>query len=434
VKLNLKFFASLQFWLGLILAAAAVVAFIVLGQAVNPTPLRVIVAREDIQRGDVITEDVLVVSKQQIDPSLASYYVQEKDLPTALGAVAVDSIYKGDPIAKLRLAVGQDVERAKRLSSALEDPAKVIRVIPVGPDNCPELVFPGDVVEVGLSLTGQPPSQIGARPAAGPAAVRAYNAPISEEEGGETFDLPASKVILRDLLVLRVEHEKVPNPNYGAGMGTDAASQPAFLEGDVERLVVLVGERDTELLDFALYNGKVSIGLRSYLVRDEMEAGVAQPPTMGVTWTDFDRWFVSQRISATLHLSETLQGPAGAALSAGPDDESVEAEGDRPQVVMARHLDQGNQPIEPTETFVPGDAFCFSVPLAVAQGSTVTVRWYYGDDVIHEEPYAADSDDAAVVWGRLASEDAWPEGSYRVVISDPSGQELASVAFQVREG
>jgi len=434
VKLNLKFFASLQFWLGLILAAAAVVAFVVLGQAVNPTPLRVIVAREDIQRGDVITQDVLVVSKQQIDPSLASYYVQEKDLPTALGAVAVDNIYKGDPIAKLRLAVGQDVERAKRLSSALEDPAKVIRVIAVGPDNCPELVFPGDVVEVGLSLTSQTPSQIGARPAAGPATVHAYNAPASEEEGEETFDLPASKVILRDLLVLRVEHEKVPNPNYGAGMGTDAANQPAFLEGDVERLVVLVGERDTELLDFALYNGKISIGLRSYLVRDEMEAGVAQPPTMGVTWTDFDRWFVSQRVSATVYLSETLEGPTSASLSAGWDGEIGAAAGDGSQVVLARHLDAKHRPVEPTETFGPGEAFCFSVPMAVAQGSTVTVRWYYGEDAIYEAPYAAEDADAAVVWGRLASEAAWPEGSYRVAIYDRSGQELASAAFQVREG
>ena len=67
MRLNLRFFASLQFWLGLLLAGSAVVAFLVLGRALNPAPLRIVVAREDIQRGDTITEDVLAISKQHLD-------------------------------------------------------------------------------------------------------------------------------------------------------------------------------------------------------------------------------------------------------------------------------------------------------------------------------------------------------------------------------
>lgn len=430
MKLNLKFFATLQFWMGLLLAGGAVVAFIVLGQALNPAPLRVVVAKQDIQRGDIITQDMLVISKQQIDSSLASHYVQEENLPVVLGAVAVDNIYKGDPIAKLRLAVGQDVEKAKRLSAALDDPDKVIRVIPVRPDNCPDLVFPGDVIEVGFSLTGQMPRQIGATPTPS-APGRAYNAAV-EEGDEETFDLPASKVVLRDVLILRVEHEKVPNPNYGAGIGTEGSSEPPFLKGEIERLVVLVDETDTEMLDFALYNGKISVGLRSYLVRDEMEAGVEQPPTMGITWTDFDEWFVTERISATVYLSETMKGPASASVPVKPGGK--EEAKDTPKIVMARDLNKKNEPIQATNSFEPGDEFYFSVLIEVANGTMVNVVWYYGDEVIYEEEYTAEDGDATSVWGQLANEDTWPEGDYSVKIYNGSDEELASTTFQVKEG
>jgi Flp pilus assembly protein CpaB len=428
VRINLKFFATLQFWLGLLLAGGAVVAFVLLGQVLNPTPLRVVVAREDIQRGDILTEDVLMVSKQQLSPSLASYYVQESDLPLVLGGVAVDSIYKGDPIAKMRLAVGQDIEKARRLSAALGDTTKVIRVIPVKPDNCPSLVYPGDVIEIGFSLSGQMPSQIG--PKETPQA-RGYNVPVGggaavEEEGEETFDLPASKVVLRDVLVLRVEHKQIPNPNYGAGVGSQANEQPAFLKGDVERLVVLVGEQDSELLDFAIHNGKLSVGLRSYLVRDEMDAGEEQPATLGVTWTDFDEWFRAQRLSATEYYSSTVRG-------ANPE-EATGRTADRPEIVMARDLNKKNEPIQATDTFGPDDEFYFSVPMTVTEGSTLSIRWTYDGEVIYEEAYAAEGENAASVWGRLANEEAWPEGEYTVAILDGADKELASTTFKVKEG
>jgi len=272
---------------------------------------------------------------------------------------------------------------------------------------------------------------------------RVYNAPPirgsttagggtpADKEGEEIFDLPASKVVLRDVLVLRVEHEQIANPNYGAGMGADAGDQPAFLKGKIERLVILVHETDTEMLDFALYNGKISVGVRSYLVRDELEAGVEQPPTMGVTWTDFDEWFVSQRISATVYLSETMSGPASAAVPGRPGKEEA---ADSAQIVMARELDENNEPVQATNTFGPEDEFYFSVPMTVTKGSSVSVRWYLGDEMIYEESYTAEDDDATSVWGRLANEDAWPEGTYAVVIVNSSGEELTRTTFAVKEG
>ena len=420
MKLNLKFFASLQFWLGLALAAGAVVGFLLLGQALNPAPLRIVVAAQDIQRGDILTQEVLMVSRQQLSASLASHYLQEHDLPLALGAVAVDNIYRGDPVAKVRLAAGQEVETARRLSAALEDPEKVIRVLPVTPDNCPQGVYPGDIVEVGFSLSGQAPGQIGAQDAP---VTQAYRPFVGA--GDPALDLPASKVILRDVLVLRVEHEQVPNPNYGAGLGTGGGAEPAFLEGEVERLVIVVDASEGELLDFALHNGRISVGLRSYRVREEMEAGAEQSPTLGFTWTDFSEWFLAQRIRAETHLSATV--PLSATLGVTPT-----AEADTAEVVTARNLDWAGNPIEPTDTFGPDDAFYFVAYLTVAQGTTVEVRWTYGTEAIQSYAFTAEEEEA-VVRGYLPNEGPWPAGEYGVAVYDGTGKMLAAARFRVRE-
>jgi hypothetical protein len=213
-------------------------------------------------------------------------------------------------------------------------------------------------------------------------------------------------------------------------MGGDADEQPAFLKGKIERLIVLVDETDTEMLDFALYNGKVSVGVRSYLVRDELEAGVVQPPTMGVTWTDFDEWFVTQRISATVYFSETKGSASDVVIPGKADDKEAQ---DSLVIVMAGELDENHQPIDPMDTFGPEDTFYFAVPMTVTQGSSVNVRWYLEGEMIYEESYTADKDDALVVWGRLANEDAWPEGTYAVAIYDASGTELARTTFAVEK-
>ena len=74
--------------------------------------------------------------------------------------------------------------------------------------------------------------------------------------------------------------------------------------------MVLVDEDDAELLDFALAAGKLTVGIRSYTVRESVEQGEEQPPTAGVTWTDFTGWFITQRISATMPLTVTAEGVA----------------------------------------------------------------------------------------------------------------------------
>jgi hypothetical protein len=61
----------------------------------------------------------------------------------------------------------------------------------------------------------------------------------------------------------------------------------------------------------------------------------------------------------------------------------------------------------------------------------VNIRWYYDGKEIYEEAYIADGKTARSVWGRLANEDAWPEGEYRVAVYDGTGKELASKVFQV---
>jgi len=291
----------------------------------------------------------------------------------------------------------------------------VIRVLPVTADSCPQLVYPGDIVEVGVSLSGQAPSQIGAEGApVGPA----YPPLRGGLEGA--LDLPASKVILRDILVLRVEHKQLANPNYGVGLGTGSSQEPPFLEGEVERLVIVVDASASELLDFAIHNGRLSVGLRSYQVRDAMEAGVETPPTLGLTWTDFSEWFLAQRISAETTLSATLPLTPTAAVHPA-------------EVITARNLDWAGNPIEPTDTFGPDDDLYFVAYLTVTQGTTVDVRWTYGGEAIYTEAFTAAEAPATAVRGYLPNEGPWPPGAYGVAVYDQGGQELAAARFRVRE-
>jgi len=299
-KFRIDFFKKLQFWVGLFLAGAVVVVAFVGFQVLNPPPTKVLICRQNIPPYTPITADMFAVDSQHLNHSVAARYVTAGELEAyiAAGAVTIEPLYAGDPLTKARLAAGPDANRFKRVSLALDDPDLVIRTIPVSPDICPE-VAPGDVVELIFSLSsGQMPEQITYTPAVtGTVSLLPTPTPLPYIEMVEeiTLDLPISKRILGPLLVVRAEHEKIRNPNYGAGFGDETSTEPPYLEGDLERLVVLVPKDQVERLDFALWNGQITIGVRSALTRQDWEDGEDWTPSKGWTWTDFVEWFTAQR-------------------------------------------------------------------------------------------------------------------------------------------
>src|SRR5438093_384949 len=103
------------FVLGIVLVVGAFLGFLFWGSVTNPPPFRVIVALRDIAPGQEITQDLVTVDEQVINPRVAQRFILESELSPYLGAVAMENIFAGEPLTKLRLATGNLALRSKRL-------------------------------------------------------------------------------------------------------------------------------------------------------------------------------------------------------------------------------------------------------------------------------------------------------------------------------
>jgi hypothetical protein len=106
---------------------------------------------------------------------------------------------------------------------------------------------------------------------------------------------PFAKIVLQDVPVLQVQRQQVQNPNFGVGFGGDqAGQQPAFIDGDLQRIVVLVPADAQEMVSFAIANGALSMTLVPHVAVQNNVPG----PTFGVTWEDFKAFFRAEREKA----------------------------------------------------------------------------------------------------------------------------------------
>lgn len=305
----MKTFRSLTFWLGLLMAVMAFVAFLFLGRIFNPPPTHVVVLTRDVPRYGKITRDVLGVDDQVLHPDIAQAYVLEEEVDAYLGAVAIEPLYQGDPLTKARLISGDQAVGLSRLALRLDQRNQVAMVIPVDPKTCPPGVAPGDHVNVELSL-GQVREQAAASGGvygmATPTPAVAAGQPITVTRTITTGEhmtatvpwstdaglLPLAKAVLQHLPVLDVVRERESNPQYGMEGGAEA--QPAYVEGDVIGLVVAVPRDAQEILAFAIDNGTVRIALVSPLALENPGPGA----TLGTTWEDIQAYVRAERLRA----------------------------------------------------------------------------------------------------------------------------------------
>src|SRR5712692_767180 len=133
---------------GLLLVVGAFLGFLFWGAITNPPPFRVVVALKDIPPGGDIKLDTVTVDEQIINPRVAQRFILESELAQYLGATAVENIYAGEPLTKLRIVTGDVAKRTKRLSLALADERIVAMVIPVTPKTSPQEIVPGDLVNL----------------------------------------------------------------------------------------------------------------------------------------------------------------------------------------------------------------------------------------------------------------------------------------------
>jgi Flp pilus assembly protein CpaB len=330
---------------GIVLVVGAFAGFLFWGSVANPPPFAVVVALRDIAPGAEITQDMLTVDEQIINPRVAQRFVLEGESDKYLGAVALENIFAGEPLTKLRLVTGNLALRSKRLATALADKRLTAMVLPVSDKSSPSDIVPGDLVDViwGVGAGGQlhtpdttfpNTSAPNARPA--PTPKPQPNQPTAPPSP-DAVVLPVAKAILQRVVVARVNYQQVPNPNYVAsasfGGGQQSSREPQFLQGPISSLVLLVPQETQEMVAFAMSNGDLHVSLLS----SQVEPGDIKP-LPGVMWSDVLDGMLANRknagqpaldnldyllsvsiplsgttsISATVTISPTISGGASA--------------------------------------------------------------------------------------------------------------------------
>lgn len=320
---------SVTFIVGLLLAVAAFVAYLALGGVLNPPPYEVVVAVRDIPPYTIITSDALARDPQTMSGTVARTLVHAKELNRYVGGMAIEHIHAGEPLRKSAVIAAGNPAAARRLSLALDDPARVAMVMPVSPETCPEQIASGDYVNVLVSFapgaiggtggqtlaemlaTPRPPLAVGPLLPTGTPVVpvsptvsppTSALTPTVSALSAEEMTLPIAKVTIQKCRVLAVRRRRVANPGFGI---SGAQGGQAFLEGDVEALVVLVPRDTAELLTFAIDNGKVHVVLLPAV------AGTREghDPTLGVAWSDVLAFILEERRKAGGEILEVRVPP-----------------------------------------------------------------------------------------------------------------------------
>jgi len=142
-------------------------------------------------------------------------------------------------------------------------------------------------------LSGTSPSASGATADLTPTPLPSSMEEVMQSTAQQVV-LPFAKVVLKNVSVLQVQHKRVSNPNYGVGFGEGQSTQPAFIDGDLERLVVLIPADAEEMLAFAISNGSLQLALVPHVAVLDRLPG----PSFGVTWEDFLAFFREERLRA----------------------------------------------------------------------------------------------------------------------------------------
>ncbi len=303
----MRILKSIQFWLGLLLVGGAFVGVLLFAQLTTPPTYEVAIATQDIPAyttlQDAYTNGYIAIDQQSFSSSLLQVVITPDVLEAMLAdGVFVETVRAGDVLNRGRIATGENAAKVRRLALALTDPTLVIKSIPVDAESTPYIAV-GDLVDLYTTLgtvratelatttvLPLPPGVTPPPPTPEPLPdFAALLQPITI-----TQQLPVTKRVVAGALVVRVNQEQIPNPQYGAVTADGQAPAP-FIAGAVISVDVLVPETVAEALDWAVFNGKMSLAVRPALWRAAVDAGQALPETPGFAWEDFNALFWSGR-------------------------------------------------------------------------------------------------------------------------------------------
>lgn len=321
---------SSTFIVGILLAIGAFAALLLLGSVLNPPPYQVVIAVQDIPAYTKITSDMLAVDAQTMNSSVARGLVTRDEIDAYVGGLTLETIHAGETLRKVVIAAPNNPKANERLALALNDAEHVAMVIPVNPETSPEQIEAGDYVDIVLSLA---PNTINANNQNNFGEVRATAVsqtpivsrptPTLDASGvlsatvlsPEEMNLPVAKVTIQKVHVLGVRRERIANPNFAIAPSVTEethTTEPAFVKGDIQAVLVRVPRESVELLTFAMDNGKVHLSLLSpHLVNEPQDS-----PTLGMSWNDVIAWMMSERQRASGRIVQVASSPVTPTLAA----------------------------------------------------------------------------------------------------------------------
>ncbi len=325
---------SVTLLVGVLLAAAAFVGFLMLGGMMAPEPYSVIIAVRDIPAYTTLEADALGMDAQRINVSVARTLIRREEINAYLGGFVVEPIYAGEPLRKGAVVSPKNPQAVKRLALIMTDPDRVAVVIPVDAKTAPQQLESGDWVDIVISLapgninasrestfasllsTPTPPA-FGSAYAAptvafGPTRVPTLVPTPTPAANVAAFgvdpasmNLPANKVVIQNVPVLIAKFQQIPNTSFAgsgftaSGQQASAAPRPAYIKGDIQAVTALVPRSSVELLTFGIDNGRVRLALLPAQTGQEGEQSGVQPSTFGVTFNDWVQWMMRERGAAT---------------------------------------------------------------------------------------------------------------------------------------
>jgi hypothetical protein len=345
---------SATFTIGLLLAGLAFVGFLMLGGMMAPPPYSVVVAVQDIPAYSTLDPNALGIDAQRINSQVANMLVQREEVDQYVGGFVLETIHAGEPVRKSAIVAPGNPQAINRLALVMTDPDKVAMVIPVDPKTAPSQIAPGDWLDLVVGLAPgnisagsnttfsnllAPPTPVspivsyGPTPTGGvrPVPTVPPNPPLINPAtnpgtiGANDMNLPADKVVIQNVPVLAVRFQQVPNPaftgsggSFGQSQPSQGTSQPAYIQGDIQTITVLVPRASVELLTFGKDNGRVHAVLLP--AKTAETANGAQSPTFGITFNDVLAWMMRERsqVAGGQGLPITVQPTQVAPVQAQP--------------------------------------------------------------------------------------------------------------------
>lgn len=282
--------------IGALLGVIAAAGLIYLNIANQPIVSEIVVAVDDIPAGTVVRAPQFRVARWgDVDSRALQRFVTVQEFAAYDGKVLTSDVRAGFPLGKSQVDSESPAAAGDSLSLAITQTESYYFVLPATPDDIGNWIQPGDridmLVTIGQLNTPELRAELALPAGAEQPAIRA-DQPLSV-----SLMLPASKLVLQNLRVLRVDREA---PRADASV--DPSGRPAGLSAtfasvtddndapplDVKRVYVEVTRDQLEVLTFIKRNGQ-----HDFAVRSPVNARIAA--TEGVAFEDYARWFFAQR-------------------------------------------------------------------------------------------------------------------------------------------